>query len=231
MSTDSTSTSASAEQAHERPDLAGQGGAADLDRLREPHLHGEDDIVRAGVRVHVGQQRLVGRGAGRRRPRVSLGGEIRPHAPPVVGEGRGDPLHPVDGRALAGQRGQHRCPRTDPAVLLVRAQQGEAAAAQRQRGRERARRTVVHDAHVVPTGAQEAQAAQRGHARLARGGHRHDGRPSTRRPGATRHPYGPPRAPSPARRRGRGCRWPRPRPMRWAPTAARARRTPGRPRR
>ena len=121
----------------------------------------------AGVRVHVGQQRLVGRGARGRRGGVGLGGEIRPHAPAVVGEGGGHPLHPVHRRALAGQRRQHRRPGTDPAVLLVGPQQCEAAAAQRECRRERARGAVVHHAHVVPPGTQQAQAAQRGQARPA----------------------------------------------------------------
>ena len=229
MSTEPTSTSASVRRRTSDPTSRAKRGAPDLDRLREPDLHGQNDIVRAGVRVHVGQQRLVGRGAGRRGPRVSLFGEIRPDPPPVVGEGRSDPLHAVDGRALAGQGREHGCPRTDPTVLLVRTEQREAATAQRQSSCEGARRTVVHDAHVVPPGAQESQAAQARACATRRGGHRHDGRPSTPRPGAIRHPYAPPRAPSPARRRGPGCRSPRPHPWRWAPTAGRARRTPGRP--
>ena len=124
----------------------------------------------AGVRVHVAQQGLVRRGAGRRRARGCLGGEIRPHALPVVGEGRRHPLHPVHRRALAGQRRQDRGPRPHPAVLLVHPEQGEAATAQRERGGERTRRVVVYHAHVTPAGVEQPHPAQCAHvpgARLA----------------------------------------------------------------
>ena len=56
--------------AHQRPQLAGQGGAPDLDRLGHPHLNGQHHVVRAGVEVDVLEERLVGRGAGRRGMRI-----------------------------------------------------------------------------------------------------------------------------------------------------------------
>ena len=95
----------------------------DFDRLGQPHLQRQDDVVRAGVRVHVGQQGLVRDGARRTDVRDALGREIRPHALPVVGKRRGHPLQPVHRGALPRQRGEDRAPRPDPAVLLVGAEQ------------------------------------------------------------------------------------------------------------
>ena len=216
------------QEAYQRSHLPRQRGAPGLDRPGEAHLHGQEDVVRAGVRVHVAQQRVVRRGAGRGRARHRLGGEIRPHALPVVGEGRREPLHPVHRRALAGQRRQDRGPRPHPAVLLVRAEQGEAATAQRER---RGERRAPGGRGPRPCRASRRAAAARRAARPCGG--RPDGRPgghpSTPRPAAIRRPSGRTRAPSPTRRRERGCRWPPPHPPRWAPSAARGRRRRGRP--
>ena len=166
------------QEAYQRSHLARQRGAPGLDRAGEAHLHGQDDVVRAGVRVHVAQQRVVRGGAGRRRARHRLGGEIRPHALPVVGKGRRHPLHPVHRRALAGQRGQDRGPRPHPAVLLVGTEQGEAAAAQRERGGERARRggRAPRPCRCQPAREQAARPRERTHAPRA------PGRPARRAP-------------------------------------------------
>ena len=175
-------------------------------------------------------ERVVRGRAGRSRVGYRLGREVRTHPLPVVGEGRRHPLHPVDRRALAGQRRQHRGPGPHPAVLLVGTEQSEAPPAQRERRRQRAPGTVVHDAHVPPTGAQEAHPAER----RPRCRRRPEGRtptggpPSTPPRAATRRRSGRPRAPSPSRRRAPGCRRPRPRRRRWAPSAGRAPRRRGR---
>ena len=89
--------------ADERSHFAGQRGAPHLDRTGESHLHGQDDVVGAGVRVQVVEQRVVGGGAGRARVGHPLGSKIRVQALPVVGERGRHPLHPVHRRALAGQ--------------------------------------------------------------------------------------------------------------------------------
>ena len=171
------------EESDERSDLTGQCSAADLDRLGEAHLDGEDHVVGTGVRIHVGQQRVVGRGAGRRHVGRRLGDQIRPQTLPVVGEGCGDPLHTMHGRALAGERREYGGPRPDAAVLLVRARASEAPTAEREGRCERARRPVVHHAHVVPVGPQESDTAPRAHL---------SGTTGTGPPGAPAHRHGQP---------------------------------------
>ena len=150
-----------AEEARQRSDLPGQGGAAGFHRGPLPHLHGQEHVVGAGVRAHVVEQGFVRGAAGRGRDRRSRLGQEGADSPPVVGEGGGEPLQAVHRRPVTGGRRQHRGPRPDPPVLLVGAEQREAAAPQRQRGRQGPRRAVVHHAHVLPLHLEQAQTAQR----------------------------------------------------------------------
>ena len=149
------------EEADERAHLAGQRGAPRLDRPGEPHLHGQDDVVGAGVRVHVGDHASyeavpadAASGAASaarydRTPCPSSGNDAATHCSRCTGE----PSRASDERTEAHAPTRRSCssaprsaklpPRSDSAAVSVRAG------------------AVVHHAHVLPAGAQQAHAAQR----------------------------------------------------------------------
>ena len=156
------------EEAQQRLRLACEGGAAALHRAAKTNLHREVHVVGRGPRLHVCEQPLVGRRAGRRRIPHGLGSEIRPGGITIVGEGRRQPLHPVYRRSLAGQCGQYGGPGGHTAILLVGPEQREAPTLQRQYGRQRVRGAVVDHSHVAPSGLQDGDVAQGGHAGPAR---------------------------------------------------------------